>query len=192
MRPLPFGLIVMLATAAGAEPAVTFPGPVAETKSPASDLKVTYVDPGENEFQAHDYSLRLVRPDGRSDEVLVFTRSVDVSWSPSGSAISVTDHVTDKAVDCYVFTPGAEAAAKVSMTDVVTQGRFPAPAWALQHSSHGVVVCDGWAGPDQLRFYLDGAGDDTPRGFHYGFIYDVKTGTAKLDRPPASKTKRSH
>ena len=196
MRPIPFGLPVLsvlaavLAASAHAEPAVTFPGPVTELVSPAAGPKLTYFDPGENEFQGHDYSLRLAWPDGRSEEVLVFIRSVEASWSPSGAAFAVTDHVTANATDCYVFTPAASGTTKVSLTDVVTQGRFPGPAWALQHSSHGTVVCDGWTGADQLHFYLEGTGDDNPRGFHYGFTYDAKAGTAALDRAPAKKAKR--
>ncbi len=192
MRWVLAGVIVLFAAAAGAESAVTFPGPVTELKAPTSDLKLTYFDPGENAYQGHDYSLRLATPDGRMEELLVFTRSVETSWSPSGAAFAVTDHVTDNATDCYVFTPGPGATKKVSLTDIVTQGRFPAPAWALQHSSHGGVACDGWSGPDQVHFFLEGTGDDNPRGFHYAFVYDAKSGVAKLDRVPPKKTKRPH
>jgi hypothetical protein len=167
------GLLVLVFTSAGAEPAVTFPGPANEARAPSGGMAVTYFDPGANEHDFHEYSLKLQYPDGRSDEVLVFTRTAEVSWSPDGKAFSVTNHITDDVADCYVVTPGSGRFDKISLTEVVTKGRYPAPAWALQHSAHAAVTCDGWTAPDKLRFALEGAGGDSPRGFHYAFVYDT-------------------
>lgn len=184
MRHVLAGLLVMAFGSAGAEPAVTFPGPVAEARAPNSEMRVTYVDTGDTAEGVHEYSLRLQYPGGRTDEIDVFTRSVEVSWSPSGEALAVTDLVSSNVSDCYVFTPGPDATRKVSLTNVVTQGRFPGPAWALQHSSRGSVACDGWTEPDKVHFVLEGTGDDNPHGFRYAFTYDSKTGATRQDRPP--------
>lgn len=180
MRCVLAGLLVLCgAAAAQAEDGTVFPGPVTELKSPAGDLSLTYSDPGENEFGGHDYSLRLVYPDGHSDEIVVFTRTVHVAWSPAGTALSVTNIVGADTADCYVVTTSATGISRISLTDVVTSGRFPAPAWALQHSAHGNVTCDGWVAADQLRFVLEGAGGDSPNGFRYAFVYDLTRGQAK-------------
>jgi len=191
MRWASFGFVFLFAAAAAAEPAVTFPGPVTELRAPNSELRVSYVDAGANADQSHDYSLHLEYPDGRSEEIVVFTRSVDVAWSPSSDALSVTNQIGSNVADCYVITPGPQTK-RISLTDVVIQGRFPAPAWALQHSAHGSVACDGWTGPDTVHFVLEGSGGDSPNGFHYAFVYDVKRGVAKLDRSPSPRKKKRY
>jgi len=179
MRYVVAGLIVAFSAGAGAQAAVQFPGPVTEARAPNSDMRVFYFDPGENQYQIHEYSLRLEYPGGRSDEIDVFTRSVDVAWSPSGEAFYFTDFIGSNVSDCYVVRPGTDSTRKISLTDVITQGHFPAPAWALQHSSHGYVACDGWLDADKLSFVLSGDSDDAPHGFRYSFTYDLKTGIAK-------------
>ena len=184
------GLIAALMVCAEAEPVVEFPGAVTEVVAPNTGLKLAFVDPGAAEQGGHDYSLNLTYPDGRSEEVTVFTRSIEVGWSPSGQAFFLTNHIGTNTADCYVVTPAAGAAQKISLTDVITQGKFPAPLWALQHSSHGAVICDGWLDADKIHFVLQGDGGDTPNGFHYAFIYDAARGTAKLDRPTAAAKKK--
>lgn len=174
---------------AQAEPGLAFPGEATVLPAPGSDLKVSYVDTV-TENGDHDYSLRLDYPDGRSEEILAFNRSVAVAWSPSGQALAVTNEIGPDVSDCYIVSPNDGVAAKISLTDVVTQGRFPAPAWALQHSSHGAVVCDGWAEPDKLRFVLQGYGGDSPNGFRYAFVYDLNRGVAKLV-PAGARGKKS-
>lgn len=178
MRRALAGLVVLLFTASAAEP-VKFPGPVTEAPAPSGGLRITYSDPGEGVEGIHQYSLRLEYPGGRSDEIDVFTRTVAVSWSPTGEALTVTDQVTDNVADCYVITPGPQTTGKISLTEVLTQGRYPGPAWALQHSAHAAVTCDGWMEPDKVHFVLEGTGGDTPNGFHYTFVYDVKHDVAK-------------
>lgn len=183
------GLALLFFTAAAADPAVTFPGDVKEVRAPNSEMRITYIDLAAQADQAHDYSLQLEYPGGRSEEIDVFTRSAEVAWSPSGEAFSFTNFIGPNVSDCYVVTPGIPAK-KISLTDVVTQGRFPAPAWALQHSAHGAVRCDSWSGPDVVHFVLEGSGGDSPNGFHYAFVYDVKNGIAKLDRAPVPRRKK--
>lgn len=184
------GLIAAFVVCANADPVVEFPGPVTEVIAPNTGLKLAFVDPGVGEQGGHDYSLNLIYPDGRSEEVNVFTRSVEVGWSPSGQAFFVTNHIGTNTADCYVVTTGSGVAQRISLTDVITQGKFPAPLWALQHSSHGAVICDGWLDTDKLHFVLQGDGGDTPNGFHYAFVYDVTRATAKLDRPAAVAKKK--
>jgi hypothetical protein len=189
MRPAVAFLLVLLSAGANAEP-VTFPGPVAEAASPDGGLRVVFSDPGANSEGIHEYILQLEYPGGRTDQIDAFTRTADVSWSPSGKALYVTDHVTENAADCYVIKPGTDGTAKISLTEFVTQGRFPGPAWALQHSGQAAVTCDGWPAPDTVHFVLEGSGGDSPKGFHYGFTYDVTRGVAKPDR--AAPTRRRH
>ncbi len=181
-------LVVLFFAAAAAEP-VKFPGPVTEAPAPSGGLRVTYFDPGEGAEGIHQYSLRLEYPGGRSDEIDVFTRTVAVSWSPTGEAFTVTDQVTDNIADCYVITPGPQSTRKISLTEVLTQGRYPGPAWALQHSAHAAVTCDGWMEPDKVHFVLDGTGGDTPNGFHYTFVYDLTRNIIKPDRAPPKRGK---
>lgn len=190
MRRAVAGLLVVFCASAGAEPAVTFPGPVTEARAPNSDMRVVYFDPGEGAEGIHQYSLRLEYPGGRSDEIDVFTRNVAVSWSPTGQALTVTDQVTDNVADCYVITPGPDKTRKISLTELLTQGRYPVPAWALQHSAHAAVTCDGWPEPDKVHFVLAGTGGDLPNGFRYAFVYDATRGIIKPDRAPARKSKR--
>lgn len=177
---------LLLVVAAQAE-TVSFPGDVQELSAPNAFAKLVLVDPGKNAFDDHDYSLRLEYPDGRAEEIVAFTRSVDAAWSPSGNALFVTNNVTANAADCYVFTPGTGAAARLSMTDVVNGGRFPGPAWALQHSAHGAVRCDSWVDGGTLRFVLDGVGDDNPKPFRFVFTYELASGKAKMERVGAKK-----
>jgi hypothetical protein len=191
MRRALAGLVVLLFTAAAAEP-VKFPGPVTEAPAPSGGLRITYSDPGEGAEGIHQYSLRLEYPGGRSDEIDVFTRTVMVSWSPTGAALTVTDQVTDNVADCYVITPGPDKTRKISLTELLTQGRYPVPAWALQHSAHAAVTCDGWPEPDKVHFVLAGTGGDLPNGFRYAFVYDATRGIIKPDRAPSQKRKSRH
>lgn len=179
MRRWPPGLLAICFASAAAAPAPQFPGPDMEIAAPNTGVKVTFSDPGANEYGDHNYALKLVYPDGRSEDIAVFTRTVEVSWSPTGEALAVTNRITNDTSDCYVFTPGPGTAAKISLTEIITQPRYPGPAWALKHSARGSVECDDWLTPDKLRFELNGVGDDNPRGFHYEFVYDLKTGLAK-------------
>lgn len=174
-------LIIVLSAGAGAEP-VTFPGAATEAPSPNGNLKVVFSDPGANSEGIHEYTLQLAYPDGRTDQIDAFTRTADVSWSPSGQALYITDHVTANAADCYIIRPGANGTDKISLSEFITQGRFPGPAWALQHSGHATVTCDGWPETDKVHFVLEGIGGDSPNGFRYAFTYDVTTGKAKQDR----------
>ncbi len=185
------GLLVVFSSAALAEP-VTFPGSVAEAPAPAGGLRVVYADPGANSEGIHEYSLRLEYPGGRSDEIDVFTRSVEVNWSPSGESLTITDQVTDNVADCYVITPGASQTRKLSLTELLTGGRYPAPAWALQHSAHAAVTCDGWPEPDKVHFVLAGTGGDLPNGFHYTFVYDATRNVIRPDRAPSPKRRSRH
>lgn len=187
MRRIVAGLLFL--SAALADDTV-FPGEVKELRAPAGGLVLSYNDPGTNEFGGHDYSLWLQYPDGRAEGIVDFTRQVRVAWSPSGTALAVTNMIGTDTADCYVIIPGTKTQ-KISLTDIVLAGRFPVPAWALQHSAHGAVTCDGWAAPDQLRFVLEGAGGDSPNGFRYSFTYDLTSATAKQTGGAAKTGKRT-
>ena len=185
--------LILLMAAASAAPVVSFPGKITRAKSPNSDVAVTYFDPGKNADGIHEYSLRLVNPNGRFRVIDVFLRSVDISWAPTGNRFFVTDHVGSNVSECDVFEPRREGLRKTSLIDVL-MGRTARMKQLLGAVDHTYVECKSWLAPSKVRVVAEGHGAMSVTSkiwteFYYVFEYDVSSGDLRQISGSAKKTK---
>jgi hypothetical protein len=153
---------------------VTFPGSATSVQSPVGRAKVVFLDPGENADGLHLFKLKL--DDGRGHVVLLrtFTRSADVSWSPSGDRLFITDYVGSNVADCLAIKVASQGAKGVRLLGLIARNSRRPPSSELR--GHFYVHCDGWLSNTKILVSIDGHTDETPsHGFSYALTFDTVT-----------------
>jgi len=189
MRSVLIGVVISCVTAAATAetPVVNFAGPGAELRSPNDALRAYSADiPGKRD-ELPWHSVRIAYPDRHSERLHAYLRNANISWAPTSDALYISDIQGSNVADCFVVTPSPHRNRKVSLTDVISHGRFPGPNHFLKFADHGYVVCDRWE--DSNRIHVTVYGDIFPYEYTYTFIYDRKRGIAR--QLSAKKVKRT-
>jgi len=143
-------------------------------------MRVFYVDPGENQDGIHEYSLRLRYPGGHVDTLDTFTRSAEVSWSPSGERLFVNDFVGSNVAECLIITASREGTKIQSATRILSRAHIPEISEHLK-GDHVYITCSNWLSSTQLHIEMQG--DKFPEGFEYHFTYDLRSGKLAITSP---------
>ena len=113
--------------------------------------------------------------------MLSYSRWVDASWSPKGSALAISDHAGSDYGEVYVFT--FEGSPKhVRMIDLL-RGAFPNDP-TLFRNDHVYVETTEWLSDLKLKFRVYGHGEVDPNGFEMYFEYSIGGHVTKVDSPP--------
>ncbi len=159
---------------------VNFPSDgVKEVASP-SGVTVYYVDPGRNADRVDDRPILLRYPTGQAEQIDSFGRHADVSWSPSGDDLTITNWIGSNVADCTAVTPSPAGAHKRSLTELIADAHVRKVSRDLREGDHVYVSCNRWLSPSRVRVEVRGYGCNrapcTPRSFDHFLIYDFRTG----------------
>jgi hypothetical protein len=157
-----------------AKPTV-FPGSVTSVKSPSSDARIYYTDPGPDADGIHKYKLTIRDAKGHETLLDTFIRSVMVLWSPSGNQLFVNDYIGSNIADCLIVQTAVEPLKPVSLQDLVVKspGRPSAPETPDQ--SHYAALCKRWVTDTRLAGSVSGHvdGGHDAHAFDHPLVYDV-------------------
>ncbi len=173
---------------------VNFPGDsVTEVRSP-SGVTVYYVDPGADADGIDERPIMLRYSTGRTEKIDTFTRNADVSWSPHGDYLVVTDWIGSNVADCLAVTPSPSGARKRSMTSVVVSRGFRNISRDIRGGLHVYVSCGRWVSPSRVQVEVEGnencdpgSSGCPPREFDHFLIYDFRSGRLDLSKRLAQK-----
>jgi hypothetical protein len=183
-------LAVVLGTVAGAsaqdgaEP-TSFPGPVTSVKSPNSDARVYYTDPGPDRQGVHQYKLMFRDPKGRETLIDSFIRSVEVEWSPSGRQLFVNDYIGSNIADCLIVRTSDEPLRPISLQDLVIKSPGHPTAPETPDQSHYAALCKRWVSDTRLAGSVSGHvdGGDDARPFDHPLVYDLGSDRVLWQQP---------
>jgi hypothetical protein len=183
-----FACLVVSTVAAAALPAepgarhkaeVNFPGDGIKEVRSKTGVTVYYTDPGENEDGIDERPILLQYPSGHSEQIDTFTRNADVSWSPRGAYLAVTNWIGSNVADCSIVTPSPSGARKQSLTSLIGD-KLPAVSRDIRAGDHVYVSCGRWTSPARVEVEVNGYGCNkapcTPRSFDHFLIYDLRAG----------------
>jgi hypothetical protein len=158
---------------------VTFPSRLSKVRSPTG-VTVYYVDPGPDSDGIDERPIMLRYPSGRTEQIDSFTRSADVSWSPAGSYLAVTNYIGSNLSDCLAVTPSNGGSHKESLTAAIKRTAPRAIVRDLRRGDHVYVACKRWRSPSVVEVEMDGYGCSpapcTPRSFEHHLAYDFTSG----------------
>ena len=173
---------------------MNFPGDRATEATSSRGFTVFYVDPNPTAAD-HVFELKLRYPGGRVDQIDEFGRNVDVSWSPDGRRLFVTDWAGSNVADCLAVTPSPSGTRKRSLTGVIVRARMPRVEREIRQASHGYVSCNRWLSPTRVEVEVHGDICEhlncTSRFFDDFLVYDLRTGRLQSKRRPPPPPLRS-
>ncbi len=152
---------------------------VKELASPTG-VTVYYVDPGPNADGDDERPILLRYPTGRTEQIDTFGRSADVSWSPHGDQLVITNHIGSNTSDCIAVTPTTSGARKQSLTSLIARGHLRKVSKDMLEGDHIYVSCGRWISPTRVQVEVKGYGCNsapcTPRSFGHFLLYDFQSG----------------
>jgi len=159
---------------------VNFPGDgVREVVSPTG-VAIYFIDQTPDGDGNSDRPILLRYPGGRTEQIDSFGRNADVSWSPHGDWLVVTNNLGSDVADCRAITPGAPKAHTQSLTSLIEGGRFPRISAEVRNADHAYVRCGRWLSPDGVEVRVEGnVCNPIPcrmRWFDYRLTYDFRSG----------------
>ena len=156
---------------------VNFPGDgIKEVRSRAG-VVVYYTDPGENDAGIDERPIFLRYPTGQIEKIDTFIRNADVSWSPRGDYLAITNWIGSNVADCSIVKPSPSGALQQSLTSLIGD-RLPAVSQDIRTGDHIYVRCTGWTSPTRVEVEVKGYDrcDPSPctvRAFEHVLIYDL-------------------
>lgn len=125
----------------------------------------------------------MIRESSEPMHLLTFTRSVGVSWSPSGRSAYVNNYIGSNATDCLIVRVNVGPVRIDSITRMLFGGRIVRSPNVLPPetpaNSHFYLSCKGWDSEDAADVDLSGR-TDAGGTFSYEFKYNVKEKTLTL------------
>jgi hypothetical protein len=185
-------------TADGHSGAVNFPGDGVNKVVSPSGMTVYYVDPGDNADGIDERPIRLRYPNGRIEQIDTFTRNADVSWSPRGDYLVITNWIGSNVADCSVITPLPSGARKQSLTSIIAGDHLQAASRDIREGDHVYVSCGDWISPSRVEVRVNGYGFPahctfrptapcTPEPFDDILLYDGRSGRLSISPPAGAK-----
>lgn len=160
--------------------AVNFPSDGVKEVASWTGIAVYYVDPGLNVDGVDERPIMLRYPTGRTEQVDTFTRNADVSWSPHGDWLAITNWIGSNTADCTAVTPSPSGAHKQSLASLVANDNLPSVSEDMREGDHVYLSCGRWLSPSRVEVKVQGYGCSpipcTPRSFDHLLIYDFRTG----------------
>jgi hypothetical protein len=176
---------VAVASAQDVTEPTAFPGPVTSVKSPTSDARVFYADPGADAAGVHQYKLMLRDAKGHETLLDSFIRSVEVQWSPSGRQLFVNDYIGSNIADCLIVRAAEEPVRPVSLQDLVVKSPGHPTAPETPDQSHYAALCKNWVTDTRLAGSVSGHVDDghDAHPFDHPLVYDLGSDRVLWQQP---------
>jgi hypothetical protein len=157
-----------------------FPGDGATEVRSQTGVTVYYVDPGADADGNDDRPIMLRYPNGRTEQIDTFGRHADVSWSPLGDRLVITNWIGSNVADCTVIRPSNSGARKQSFTSLITREHIRSVSRDILDVDHVYVSCGRWVAPGRVQVEVSGHGCNqascTSRSFDHFLIYDFRSG----------------
>jgi hypothetical protein len=171
--------------------AVNFPSDGVKELASPTGVTVYYRDPGPNADGVDERPILLRYPKGRTEQIDTFNRNADVSWSPHGDQLVITNHISSNVSDCTAITPANFGAHKQSMTSLISISRLGKVSKDMREGDHIYVSCGRWISPTRVEVKVAGYGCNsapcTPRSFEHFFLYDFQSGRLTSNRSTSKR-----